>query len=141
MSAPLFKLYKQSPLPLFSAGFVSTSFGYTERMQPVVAASFSGQRTLQVYLPGVQFLHINGNWLQPLSDAGNRETDRQTLMYQSFHCYTTSLSSPDGDLPYKKGDTFIPNANAVGLVSNTVHTIAGVQEYPGYAELILWRTL
>jgi hypothetical protein len=135
------ELYKAAPLSPFTGGFITTSAGYTQRMQPVVSASFSGQRTLQMYLPGIQMLAINGGWLHDLSDAGNREADKGTLPYQSFHVYTVTLSSPDGDLPYKKGDNFVPNGNLVGLVANTQHTIAGIQQYPTYAELILWRKL
>lgn len=114
--------------------------GYTQRLMAV--DSTSGQKALQTYIPAVSLVVINGYALHVLSDAQPRNENFNTAPYQSFHVYTTSTSSPDGDLPYKKGDYFIPNGSLVGLVANTQHAIGGVQELsPALYELILHRKL
>lgn len=126
-------------LPFFSD--VSTSAGYTQRFLAVSGTNVTGQRSPQLYMRGVQMIAPNDMWLHPLSDAQVRQENAGTAFFQVFHVYTVSLSSPDGDLPYKKGDIFIPNGNLVGLVANTAHPIAGVQQFPNYCELILQRKL
>lgn len=113
--------------------------GYTQRLLAVDATS--GQKTLQTYIPQMNLVSINGYVMHVLSDAQPRNENFNTAPYQSFHVYTTTTSSPDGDLPYKKGDYFVPTGNIVGLVNNTQHAIGGVQQIGPIYELILHRKL
>ena len=118
----------------------NVSAGYTQRLMAV--DSSSGQKTLQTYIPNLTIVSINDYYLHVLSDAQPRNENFNTAPYQSFHIYTTTTSSPDGDLPYKKGDYFVPTAtNLVGLVANTQHAIGGVQQIGPLYELIVQRKL
>lgn len=113
--------------------------GYTQRLMATDATS--GQKTLHTYIPSLSLVSINNYYLHVLSDAQARNENFNTAPYQSFHVYTTTTSSPDGDLPYKKGDYFVPTVNLVGLVTNTQHVIGGVQQMGPLYELIVHRKL
>lgn len=135
-------LYKTnlSSLPFF----VSTdtlAAGYTQRMLPVGVSSFSGQRSIQTYIATVQVVLIQGVALHVLSDANPRTDLKGVGPFQFFHLYTTSTSAPDGDIPYKHGDYFVPTSSLVGLVTNTQHPIRGIQAYPQVIELLIERKL
>lgn len=135
-------LYKTSlsSLPFF----VPTSTipaGYTQRMLPVGVSSYSGQRQAQTYIATVQVVLIQGVALHVLSDANPRTDLNKALPFQLFHLYTTSMSSPDGDIPFKHGDYFVPTSPLVGLVTNTQHPIRGIQAYPQVVELLIERKL
>lgn len=136
------KLYKQPAAlaSLFILPGSSVQAGYTQRLMAV--DSTSGQKVLHTYIPSVSLVQLQGYALHVLSDAQPRNENFNTAPYQSFHVYTTSTTSPDGDLPYKKGDYFVPNGSIVGLVANTQHAIGGVQQLgDSLFELILQRKL
>ena len=130
-------LYRSNSLGFNLAPDSDVPAGYTQRM--LLANNNTSSRTLQTYMSSVSLVMLNGMALHALSDAAPRAENKGTQYYQAFHAYTTSMSSPDGDLPYKKGDYFLPTNPAIGLVCNTVHMIAGVQQLPAYWELILQR--
>lgn len=139
-------LYKNGPLAIIPAGETFVA-GYTQRLLPagyfgVGTASYSSQRVLTTYQSTVVMVGINNYWLQALSDAAPREENRMTKPFQAYHVYTVTVSSPDGDIPFKKGDVFFPNSSCVGLTANTAHPIAGAQpQGPNVYELILQRPL
>ena len=132
-------LYRPNPFGFAFVPGADVPAGYTQRMLSV--ASNTSTRTLQTYMASVSLVMLDGMALHTLSDAAPREENRGTQYYQAFHAYTTSFSSPDGDLPYKKGDALVPTNPAIGLVCNTAHFIGGVQQFPTYWELILQRPL
>lgn len=115
--------------------------GSTQRMQLVTTASYSGQRTLSTYMATVQVIMVNDMWLHDLSDANPRTDLQKRDPYQVYRIYTTSISSPDGALPYEHGDYFIPNGNLPGLVAGVQHPIRGIQYETGYAMLTIERKL
>lgn len=133
-------LLRIGPLPFFP-GASLVAAGYTQRMLPVVPASFSGQRTVQTYMATVSVLVLHGQWLYDLSDTSPHRDMQGRSPYQDYHIYTTSLSSPDGDIPFKHGDYFIPTGNLVGLVANTQHPIRGVLPYDRFYDLVIERKL
>lgn len=133
------RLYRTNTLGFTFLPGAEVPGGYTQRMLPV--ASNTSSRSLQTYMSSVDLVMFDGMALHTLSDAAPRMENKGTQYFQAFHAYTTSLSSPDGDLPYKKGDYFVPTNSDVGLVCNTAHMIGGVQQFPTYWELILQRPL
>lgn len=137
---PLFPLGQASPLPVFPAsGYVVV--GYTQRQLPVVPASFSGQRAVQTYIATVTVLVAAGQWLHSLVEDNPRKDMQSLAPFQGYRVFTTSMTSPDGDIPYKHGDYFVPSGAVVGLVANTQHPIRGVMSRPGFYELTIERKL
>lgn len=132
--------YQTSPLPIFPPGS-TTSAGYTERLMPVVGATYSAQRTYQTYIPTVMMIAPNGQWMSDLSDMNPRSDMTKALPFEIYRVYVLNATSPDGDLPFKPGDYFYPNVNMVGLVAGTAHTIRGWMPNALYTELFIERKL
>lgn len=132
-------LYPTTPLSFYPLG-TTTSAGYTTRVSLVGTASYTGQRVYQTYLSTVMMLSVNGQWASDLSDMTTRD-EFKVSPYQLYKVYITTMTSPDGDLPFKHGDYFYPNGNMVGLVSGTSYPIRGVMPNANYIELYLERKL
>lgn len=133
-------LYQRAPQSFFPPRNLVPA-GYTQRMQPVAVASYSGQRTVQTYINTVFVLVTAGQWLYDVGDNNPRKDMGGRMPFQEYHIFTTSLSSPDGDLPYKHGDYFVPSGNLVGLVANTQHPIRGVLPYDTFYDLTIERMM
>lgn len=131
-------LYLHSPLSYYSAPSIVAA-GYTQRMLPVATSTYSGQRTVQTYMSTVSVMVIAGVWLHDYADTNPRSDMKGAEPYQLYSVYTISFSSPDGDLPYKKGDYFKSSGALVGLTVNTQYPIRGVMPYNSYIELVLER--
>lgn len=134
--------YQNGPLAFFPA-FTTFTAGYTQRMAtPIGGTSYSAQKVLTTYQSVVTLVMVNGFYLHDYTDTNPRSDMQKNQPFQLYKIYATTLSSPDGDLPFKHGDYFIPNANCVGLVSGTTHPIRGILPNPGYyQELIIERKL
>ena len=133
-------LYQPSPLPIFPPG-TTTSAGYTTRLQVVSGATYSAQRVYQTYISTLEVISVNGQWMSDLSDMNPRSDMTRSLPFEAIRIYVLNVSSPDGDLPFKPGDYFYPNANMVGLVQNTAHPIRGWMPNSTYTELFIERKL
>lgn len=133
-------LYQTSPIPFYPRG-TTTSAGYTTRLQVVPGATYSAQRTYQTYISTVEMISVNGQWMSDTSDMNPRGDMSKAIPYEVFRIYVLNTSSPNGDLPFKPGDYFYPNANMVGLVQNTAHAIRGWMPNSTYTELFIERKL
>lgn len=139
MPQPQTPFYQTTPISPFPKGNTQPC-GSTARMIPTTG--YSGARSVQTYMSTVNVIVLNGQWIHPFSDVNPRNDLSGLQPFQLFRVFTTSFSSPDGDLPYKHGDFLIPSGNLVGLVANTQHPIRGVnQVLPSYIELIVERKL
>lgn len=119
----------------------SVPAGYTQRMGYVGAGGYSGQRTVQTYISTVSVLTAAGSWLHDLAELNTRHDLRGADPFQVYHIFTTSLTSPDGDLPYKQGDFFVSNGALVGLAANTQYPIRAVMPNAHYYELVIERKM
>src|SRR5690348_15806001 len=101
-----------SPLTLYPASAYVVA-GYTQRQLPDVPASFSGQRGEQTNIATVIVLVAAGQWLHSLVEDNPRKDMQNLAPFQGYRVFTTSMTSPDGDIPYKHGDYFIPSGAVV----------------------------
>lgn len=135
---PLNPLYPNPPLDYFATSD-SIIAGSTQRMLPVVGTNVTGQREVQTYMASVTVLVHAGVWLHEVKEVNPRQDVKGIFPFQLYEVYTTSMTSPDGGLPYMHGDYFMPNGNVVGLVPNTAHPIRGVWQANHFIKLYIER--
>lgn len=133
-----YPLYKTVPLDFYPTAQQVVA-GTTQRLLPVTGASYTGQRTVQTYMASVNVLVHAGVWLHEVNDINPRQDMKGMMPFQLYEVYVTSMTSPDGDLPYKHGDYFVPNGSLIGLTSNTQHPIRGVFPAAHYVKLHIER--
>lgn len=134
MPAPY--LYDATPIPFFPKG-TTTSAGYTQRQLLVSTATYSTQRIYQTYLSTLMILNMNNHFMSDYAVTNMKSEMSLNQPYQLVKIYVLNTTGPDGDLPYKPGDYFIPNVNCVNLISNTAYPIRGVMPNAVYTELVI----
>jgi len=135
---PQYPLYPATPLNFYAPG-TQVMAGYTQRQLPVVGTNVSGSRHIKTYMSSVNVLVHAGVWLHEVKDINPRQDMKGIFPFQLYEVYVTSMTSPDGDIPYKHGDLFVPNGNLIGLVNNTGHYIRGVWQSAHYVKLHVER--
>jgi hypothetical protein len=135
---PQYPLYQTSPIPYFPTQSQVVA-GYTQRQLPVTPASYTGQRSVQTYMTSVSVLVHAGVWLHEVTDVNPRQDLKGISPFQLYEVYVTSMTSPDGDIPYKHGDTLVPTGALAGLISNTGNPIRGVFPAAHYVKLHIER--